>query len=73
MIPLQSAGEERIRRFITSSEASPSMGTLRGQVFERLSLSTMCRAGIATLVIIIKSGLATGTASQWRIRHPIST
>jgi hypothetical protein len=46
---LQSAGEERIRRFLAASETSPSMGTLRGQVFERLALSTLCRAGVVAI------------------------
>jgi hypothetical protein len=58
---LQSAGEERIRRFIASSEASPSMGALRGQVFERLALSILSRAGRASAIELSEIGRGTSS------------
>ena len=58
---LQSAGEERIRRFMASSEASLSMGALRGQVFERLALSILSRAGRASAIELSEIGRGTSS------------
>jgi hypothetical protein len=42
---MQLAGAARVREFVAAAEASPAMAPLRGQLFERLALAALCRAG----------------------------
>ena len=39
---LQSKGEVAVKQFLTSAESSSPLGSLRGHLFERLALATLC-------------------------------
>jgi hypothetical protein len=55
---LQHTGAERVRGFVAAAESSPAMAPLRGQLFERLALAVLCRAGGEALPLFALSDSA---------------
>ena len=53
---MESAGEDRVRRFIAAAESEPAMGSLRGLLFERVALAALCRNGDVTCYPLSAAG-----------------